>query len=179
MKIIRLARRKQTLRYLHDILQPILEYQDKAIKFREGEKFQGAKDIIGYIHLTLLTGDTMALDYLAGTSNRKKYTKCRMCLLHNCVTPYNNYKAQYRDDNQMKNLGINGEAALYDSYKNLRITKSKEIIADLNKYNLSPGYNPLIEKSLLGKINIKSIHFSNRCHQIICIQFLKDQLKML
>ena len=74
MKIIRLARRKQTLRYLHDVLKPI---QDKAIKFRVGEKFQGAKDIIGYIHLPLLTGDTTALDCLAGTSNRKKYTKCR------------------------------------------------------------------------------------------------------
>jgi len=145
--IIKWAKRRQLLSYLSDIVSPILKYQDQAIKIRIGERFQNSKDILAYIHLTLISGDTMALDYLAGTSNRNKNEKCRLCTLSNCVTPYDKYDVEYRDDISMFELGIKGEEAMRALIKNKRYASSnlKSINEDLKNNNISPGRNPLIE----------------------------------
>jgi hypothetical protein len=145
-KILKYSKRRQLLQYLDNIMQPILNYQTKGLKIRIGGTKIGSFDIEAYISLVVLTGDTMALDDIAGTSHQKRQMKCRMCMLSDCVSPTKIEDAEWRNDDVMQIIGSRGATLLLASLKKSKDPQTlKKMKLSLIPYNIAPGENPIIK----------------------------------
>jgi hypothetical protein len=136
----------------------LLQYQDKRCYIRVGRKcFNKSFEVEAYIHLVLITGDSKSQDYLSGTSSRKKFLKCRCCMMYDCITPSSKIRDDiiFRDDVEMNEVGKYGYKGLLlklnmkktIASNRLEYKKITQQINDINKrmsdLNCAVGDNPL------------------------------------
>ena len=148
--LLKFHERKFQRDYLYDILKPILETQKEAVLLRVG-RFDNPKgyEINASIHLCIISGDNLQLEYLTSTNFKIKDMKCRMCMSTNCQAIDPNLAiGAFRDDQEMQTIGSNYQAALIQECKRTAHQRTPEIndcYEEGKRVGIKAGYNKLID----------------------------------
>ena len=130
-------------------MKPILDTQEESVLLRIG-RFNNPNgyEINASIHLCIISGDNLQLEYLTSTSFKNKNMKCRICVSDNChaIDPDLAIGA-FRDDLEMQAIGKNYEDALLEQCQRTdkRTVENKQRYEEGDSVGIKPGYNKLID----------------------------------
>ena len=159
-EILRYVQRDIKLQYIASVFEPLLELgKNEGISL-----LVCAKDPVRFKcfpHVILAHGDSLAMDYLAGTHHGKEKHKCRLCITEHCnnLSLHSN-NMEYRNTEEMMSIAENAAAVMtrkaarelnVDGSNRRRVPRSadegktdNQIEQAASFWNMKPGYNPLV-----------------------------------
>ena len=147
---VKFQERKFQRDYLFDVFKPILESQENGVLLRIG-RLDNPKgfEINACIHLTMITGDNLQMEFLTSTSFKSKFKKCRICMSDNCnaIDPQQAI-GEFRDDAKMQHIALDYENAIIAECKRTdhKCTNETTRSFEAGKVaGIKAGYNKLID----------------------------------
>ena len=151
-QILQWVQRKNMLQFIYDAFKEVTQLGSNCFKVQIG-KTEGAFQAYVMVNVLILSGDGQYLDWLCGTSLKRKYMQCRMCQSSTMSRfVQSNGQNKWRDDNHMAAIGKHTEGAYirrwlhYLNGGSLRYNtppEDQEWFAEAKKYGVTAGYNPL------------------------------------
>lgn len=183
LKIAKYHERQFQRDYLYDICAPILESQEDGVLLRVGSfNNKDGYEINACIHLCIISGDNLQIEFLTSTSLRTKFRKCRICMSKNCNSlDLTKAIGKFRSDTKMQVLGKRYGELLKLNCKKVACKKRSTEFIDCElkckkKVSMLEKINLLIY--LHGKMKETYQVFSKVLPQTTCTQFSKASSKM-
>jgi len=151
-QILQWVQRKNMLQFIYDSFKEVTRLGSNCFKVQIG-KSRNAFQRYVMVNVLILSGDGQYLDWLCGTSLRRKSMQCRSCQSSSMSRfIQDNAQNKWRDDNHMAAIGKHTEAVYmrrWQHYLNggsLRYCTPPEDIHWINeakRFGITPGINPL------------------------------------
>ena len=140
------------LQFIYDAFKEVTKLGSNCFKVQVG-KSRNAFQRYVMVNVLILSGDGQFLDWLCGTSLRRKFMQCRSCQSSNMSRfIQDSVHNKWRDDNHMAGIGKHAESAYmrrwlhYLNGGSLRYNtppEDQEWIKESQKFGVTAGTNPL------------------------------------
>ena len=151
-QILQWVQRKNMLQFIYDAFKEVTKLGSNCFKVQVGKSRHAFQRYV-MVNVLILSGDGQFLDWLCGTSLRRKFMQCRSCQSSNMSRfIQDSGHNKWRDDNQMAGIAKHAEGAYmrrwlhYLNGGSLRYNtppEDQEWINEAKRFGVTAGTNPL------------------------------------
>ena len=150
-RILKWVKRRNVLSFIYEAFKPIIQLGRNCFKVQIGQDDHYIQRY-AMINVVDISGDGQFLDWLCGTSLRRKYMQCRQCVSSSmCRFVQSSTHNRFRDDNMMFLLGKRLESVYRRKWvylvnggtRHSFTEDEKQWLILGQKYGVVEGYNPL------------------------------------